>query len=254
MSVQEEPEVGLLHCQFLPLLWKLEGGPHLPGKLSVIFHSWYCQQLGLPVQGFTLLSCPWYPWTKLQDQGLWRHHITFISRGLQQPSQEWHHLWPEFWWLLQFRAFASGSFFPGPCFWVSWAVGGRGSSNCTWQHLIFCSSLLCPWWSLLLDLPLGSEQFWVQLNLSISSLRVAAVASAFRWASQTVARLLSTELSFFPFWSMPLLEEWGSSGWGLTMAAGAFSPFHPWWSLREDSTSSRSAGSPGGNLGSLHNL
>ena len=57
-------EVGLLHSQFLHLLWKPEGGPHLPGKLSVIFHSWYCQQLRPPVWGFTLLHLSWYPLTK----------------------------------------------------------------------------------------------------------------------------------------------------------------------------------------------
>ena len=39
------------------------------------------------------------------------------------------------------------------------------------------------------------------------------MASTFWWASHTVARLLFTELSLFPFWGMLLLEEWGSSGW-----------------------------------------
>ena len=45
------------------------------------------------------------------------------------------------------------------------------------------------------------------------------MASAFWWASHTVVRLLSTKLSLFPFWGMLLLEEWGSLGQGLTMAA-----------------------------------
>ena len=68
---------------------------------------------------------------------------------------------------------------PGPVFRsVGW-LGAGWSSNCTWQHLLFCSSLLCPWWSLLLDLALGSEQFWVQFSLSISSSRVATMASTF---------------------------------------------------------------------------
>ena len=35
------------------------------------------------------------------------------------------------------------------------------------------------------------------------------MASAFWWASHMVARLLSTELSLFPFWGTPLLKEWG---------------------------------------------
>ena len=103
-------------------------------------------------------------------------------------------------------------------------LGAGGSSNCTWWHLLFCSSLLCPWQSLLLDLALISEWPQVQLNLSISSSRVATMASAFWWASQTVARLFSTKLSLFPFWGMPLLEEWGSSGWGLAVAVDAFPP------------------------------
>ena len=50
------------------------------------------------------------------------------------------------------------------------------------------------------------------------------MASTFWWASYMVARLLSTELSLFPFWGMPLLKEWGSSGWGLVMATDAHSP------------------------------
>ena len=143
---------------------------------------------------------------------------------------------------------------PGPAFWsVGW-LGAGWSSNCTWWHLLFHSSLLCPWWSLLLDLALSSEWFQVQFSLSISSSRVAAVASAFWWASCTVAGLLSTELSLFPFWGMLLLEEWGSLGWGLTVAADAFSSLYPWWSSREDSTSSSSTGSQGGDPGSLCSL
>ena len=143
---------------------------------------------------------------------------------------------------------------PHPVFWPAGQLGAGGSSNCTWWHLLFCSSLLHPQQSLLLDLALVSKWFQVQLNLSISSLRVATMASAFWWASQTVARLLSTKLSLFPSWGMLLLKEWGSSGQGLAMAVGAFSPFCPWWSSREDSTSSSSTGSPGGDLESLYSL
>ena len=177
-------EVGLLHSQFSHLLWKLEGGLHLPGKLSVIFHSWYCQQLGPPVWGFTLLSLPWYPLTKLQDCGLWRHHIAFISRGLQcNPLRNDATSGLSSGGSSRSEPLPVAPSSPDPVFGsVGW-LGAGGSPNCTWQHLLFCSSLLCPQQSLLFDLTLVSGQFQVQLNLSISSLRVAAMASAFWWAS-----------------------------------------------------------------------
>ena len=111
---------------------------------------------------------------------------------------------------------------PDPVFGsVGW-LGTGGSPNHTWQHLLFCSSLLCPQQSLPFDLTLVSRWFQVWLNLSIPSSRVATMASAFWWASQTVTRLLSTELSFLPFWGTSLLEEWGSSKMG---------PRHGCWCL-----------------------
>ena len=76
---------------------------------------------------------------------------------------------------------------PGPVFGSVGQLGAGWSSNCTWQHVLFCSSLLHPWWSLLLDLALSSEQFWVWFSLSISSSRVAATASTFWWALHTMA-------------------------------------------------------------------
>ena len=80
------------------------------------------------------------------------------------------------------------------------------------------------------------------------------MASAFWWASHMVPRLLPAGLSLFPFWEAPLLKGWGSSRWGLAVAADDLSSLHPWQSLREDSTSSSNAGSPGGDPGSLCSL
>ena len=50
---------------------------------------------------------------------------------------------------------------PGPVFRSVGQLGAGWSSNRTWQHLLFCSSLLHPWQSLLLDLALSSEWFQV---------------------------------------------------------------------------------------------
>ena len=50
---------------------------------------------------------------------------------------------------------------PGPVFGLARQLGTGWSLNQTWQHLLFCSSLLCPWRSLLLDLTLSSEWFQV---------------------------------------------------------------------------------------------
>ena len=111
-------------------------------------------------------------------------------------------------------------------------LGARGLQTAPDSVSSFVPPSLHPWQSLLLDLALTSGQFWVWLNLSISSLRVATMASAFWWASHTVARLLSTELSLFPFWGALLLEGWGSSRQGLAVAADALSSLHPWWSSR----------------------
>ena len=128
------------------------------------------------------------------------------------------------------------------------------SSNQTLQHLLFWSSLLCHWQSLLLDLALDCEWAQVQLSLSISSSRVDMVASTLWWASCIMARLLSTESSFLVLWGAWLLEEWGPSAWGHAVAAGSSSSSHLWWFGREDSTSSSIAGSPGGDPGSLCSL
>ena len=61
-------------------------------------------------------------------------------------------------------------------------LGAGSSANLTWQCLFFCPSLLSLWWSLLLDLALDWEWFLVWLSLSISSSRVATMASTFWWA------------------------------------------------------------------------
>ena len=136
---------------------------------------------------------------------------------------------------------------------VEW-LGAGCSSNWTWQCLFFCPSLLGLWQSLLLDLALDWEWFLEQLSLSISSSRVATMASTFWWAIHTMTRLHSTESSFLLLWGVLLLEEWKPSEWGCAGAAGAFSSSHPWWSGREDSTSLSMAGSPGGDPGSLCSL
>ena len=133
-------------------------------------------------------------------------------------------------------------------------LGAGCSSNCTWQSLFFCSTLLCSMWSLLLDLTLTSRQVQVQLNLSISPLRAATAASAFGWATCTMAKLLSTKLSPFSFWEALLLKGWGSASQDLVVVADAPSSLCPWQSLREDTTSSSNAGSPGGDPGSLCSL
>ena len=106
--------------------------------------------------------------------------------------------------------------------WGSW--GQVGLQTAPGSISSFCSSLLCPRWSLLLDLTLSSEWFWVQFSLSISASRVAAMASTFWWASHTMARLLSTKLSLFPFWGTPLLEEWGSLDGALPWLQVPFPP------------------------------
>ena len=80
------------------------------------------------------------------------------------------------------------------------------------------------------------------------------MASAFWWASHMVARLLSTKLSPFSFWEAPFLEGWGSVGWDLAVAMDVLFFFHPWWFLREDTTSSNKARCQGGDPGSLCSL
>ena len=79
-------------------------------------------------------------------------------------------------------------------------LGAGCFSNWTWQCLFFHPSLLGLQWSLLLDLALDLERFLVWLSLSISSSRVVTVVSAFWWASQTIARLLSMESLFLLLW------------------------------------------------------
>ena len=142
---------------------------------------------------------------------------------------------------------------------VSWARGAVGG-RCLQTAPDSISSFVPPYYipvavPVLGSCILTSGQFWVWLNLSISSLRVTTVASTFWWASHMVARLLSTKLSLFPFWRALLLKGWGSSWMGPCCGCRcSLPPLCPWWSSREDSTSSSNAGSPGGDPGSLCSL
>ena len=90
-----------------------------------------------------------------------------------------------------------------------------------------------------------------QLSHSISSSRVSAMASAFWWASPNLARLLSTEASLLPLPGVLLLGGWTSVDLDLTAISGALFCFCPWWPLKEDTTSSNSSASPGGDPSSL---
>ena len=91
-------------------------------------------------------------------------------------------------------------------------LGAGSSANLTWWHLLFCPSPLSLWQSPLLDLALDCKQAQVQFSLLISFSRVDTVANAFWCASCTMAKLLSTELSFFLLWRALLLEEWEPPG------------------------------------------
>ena len=80
------------------------------------------------------------------------------------------------------------------------------------------------------------------------------MASTFWWASCTVAKLLSTELSLLSFQEALLLKGWGSASQDLVVAADVLCSLHPWQSLREDTTFLSYAVSPGGDPGSLCSL
>ena len=88
------------------------------------------------------------------------------------------------------------------------------------------------------------------LSHSISSSRVAAMASAFWWAFLTLARLLSTEASPPPLPGVLLLGGQMSVDWDLAAISDASFCFCPWWSSKEDISSN----SLGGDPSSLHCL
>ena len=93
-----------------------------------------------------------------------------------------------------------------------------------------------------------------QLSHSISSSKAATMASAFWCPSLTWARLLSKEASLLPILGVLLLGGRMSVDWDLTAVSGASLCFCPGWSSKEDTTSSISSGSPGGDPGSLCSL
>ena len=80
---------------------------------------------------------------------------------------------------------------------------GRGSPLATpSSNLLFCPWILCLWQSQLLEWVWASH--WLQvmdwLSCYISSSKVATVARASQWASLTLARPLSAEVSLPPSW------------------------------------------------------
>ena len=89
------------------------------------------------------------------------------------------------------------------------------------------------------------------LSCSISSSRAATMARAFWWASLTLTKLLSSEASLLSLQGVLLLWSWVSVDWDLTAISGAFFCFHPWQTSKEDTTSSISSGSLGGDPSSL---
>ena len=126
--------------------------------------------------------------------------------------------------------------------------------GCVWQHLLFCP--LDPFICLAVPTPGVCSQLRLtpgggQLSHSISFSRAAAMAITFWWAPPTFTRLLSTEDSLLPLSGVWCPGGWTSFGWGLAAVSGALLCFHPWQSSKEDTTSSISSGSPGGDPGSL---
>ena len=93
-----------------------------------------------------------------------------------------------------------------------------------------------------------------QLSHFISSSKATTMASAFRWAFLTLARLLSTENSILSLSGVQFLGCQTSIDWYWATVSGTLLCFCPWQSLKEDTTSSINSGSPGGNQGSLHCL
>ena len=77
------------------------------------------------------------------------------------------------------------------------------------------------------------------------------MARVFWWASLMLAKLLSTEASILPLPGVLLHGGQVSGDWDLMAVSGAPFCFHPWWSSKEDTTSSISSGSPGGDPSSL---
>ena len=77
------------------------------------------------------------------------------------------------------------------------------------------------------------------------------MARAFWWASLMLSKLLSTEASLLPLLGVLLLGGQVSVYGDFRAISGVFFCFHPWQSSKEDSTSSISSDSLGGDPGSL---
>ena len=240
-------ESNLLWTQFLQLPWESKGCPHLSGQLPVVI---------FPGTVDSSIHHSGVPHLSTFHRTHWPKSKTAGSGGIFSPSSSKVSSNP-----LRKKAtinFSSGGSSkseplpldpssPGCVLGLVEWLGAGSSANWTWWHLFFCPSLLGLWWSLLLDLALNWEQFLVWLSLSISSSRVATMASA-------VARLHSMVLSFLLLWGVLPLEGWEPPGWGCTVASGVLSSSLFGWSGREAITSSSMPGSPGGDLGSLCNL
>ena len=106
--------------------------------------------------------------------------------------------------------------------------------------------------------PPASPWWQNQLSCSISSSKVAIVPRVLWWASLTLVRPLSVEVSLLPLLGVLLLGGWRSVRPGFSIIHGGSHPFHPRQSSREDTTSAVSSsihsGSPRGDPGSLQSL
>ena len=144
-----------------------------------------------------------------------------------------------------------GSSSPDPIFSLASGKVVWVSLNHTWHCLFLHSVDPCIQQSLLFDLALTSGCLWERrwLSLFISPLRAAAMANTFWWASLTLARLHSTEISLLP--GTPLFKGWASLDWGLMVTLEVLLSLCPWQPSKEDTTSCISSGSPSGDPGNL---
>ena len=124
-------------------------------------------------------------------------------------------------------------------------MSGSASFSTPWIHVSGCLYS----WSVFST---PADSWWGgQLSHSISFSRAAAMASTLWWAPVTLARLLSTEDSLLPLSGVQYLGGQTSFGWDLAAVSDVLLCFYPWQSSKEDTTSSISSGSPGGDPGSL---
>ena len=237
----------------------MKWGSHLPYQLFTVLHLWCCQQLSPPAWCLTNFCSPSHPPTELLHWGLGEGAFSSPSEFSANPLRKQVISSPN-----SGGSSKSGSLVAIASLLDSWVPSGRVilkvGGQATLRPCLAIPPLLS---SRSMNLAVPTPGQCPQLWLVPGEGRAEPLHLFFQGCHHGQCLLMGlshvSQTSFC--WRFPPLPlrglvtgGWMSFSWGLAAVSGALLCFCPWCSLKEDTTSSISYGSPGGDPSSLHCL